>query len=70
MYVNGEKAELVRANRIFQGVFLEQAGNYDVTFKFRPVLTVLLILLPYLILVLCLIAYMQKARRWKTSHAN
>lgn len=70
VYVNGKKAELVRANRIFQGVFLERAGSYDVTFKFRPVLTILLMLLPYLILILCLIVYMQKARRWNTSHAN
>lgn len=62
VYVNGKKAELVRTNRIFQGVFLEGAGSYDVVFKFRPVLTIALILLPYVILFLCLIAYLQKVR--------
>ncbi len=62
VYVNGKKAELVRTNRVFQGVFLEGAGSFDVVFKFRPVLTIALILSPYLVLFLCLIAYMQKAR--------
>lgn len=62
-YVNGKKAELVRTNRIFQGVFLEGAGDYDVVFKFRPVATIALILLPYIVLSVCLIAYIQTARR-------
>ena len=62
VYVNGKKAELVRTNRVFQGVFLESAGSYDVVFKFRPVLTIALILLPYVILFLCLIAFLRKTR--------
>ncbi|GDX89462.1 hypothetical protein LBMAG45_13180 [Nitrospirota bacterium] len=70
VYVNGKKGELVRANRIFQGVFLEGAGSYDVVFKFRPVLTIALILLPYLVLFLCLIAYRKKARNRSKLHAS
>lgn len=70
IYVNGKKAELVRANHIFQGVFLEGAGSYEVVFKFRPALTIALILLPYLVLFLCLIAYRQKARSRVKLHAN
>lgn len=70
VYVNGKKAELVRTNRIFQGVFLGRAGSYDVEFKFRPVLTIMLILLPYIVLFLCMIAYMQKMRSKVELHAN
>ncbi|MDP3372038.1 MAG: hypothetical protein Q8S21_04020 [Candidatus Paracaedibacteraceae bacterium] len=70
VYVNGKKTELIRANRIFQGVFLEGAGSYDVVFKFRPMLTVTLLLLPYIVLFLCLIAYWQKKRKRGKLHAN
>lgn len=70
VYVNGKQAELVRTNRIFQGVFLEGAGSYDVVFKFRPALTIALILLPYLVLFLCLIAYKQKTRSRSKLHAS
>ncbi len=69
-YVNGKKAELVRTNRVFQGVFLPQAGSHEVVFKFRPVLTITLILLPYIILLLCLVAYIQKFRRRRQPLAN
>lgn len=69
-YVNGKKAELVRTNRIFQGVFLAEAGSHEVVFKFRPVLTISLILLPYFILLVCLIASIQKFRSRKQPHAN
>lgn len=69
-YINGKKAELVRTNRIFQGVFLPQAGSHEVVFKFRPVLTITLILLPYIILLLCLVASIQKFRHLKQPHAN
>jgi len=62
VYVNGKKAEMVRTNRIFQGVFLDGAGSYAVVFKFRPVLTITLILLPYIVLFLCLIASIQQIR--------
>lgn len=62
VYVNGKKAELVRTNRIFQGVYLDGAGSHDVVFKFRPALTIALILLPYIVLLFCLFFYMQKIR--------
>ena len=61
-FVNGKKANLIKTNRIFQGVFLQGAGTYEVVFKFRPVLTISLILLPYIVLLLCFIAYIRRAR--------
>lgn len=70
VYVNGQKADLIRTNRIFQGVFLERAGSYDVVFKFRPVLTIALILLPYIVLFVSLIVYMQKTRNKAKARAN
>ena len=69
-YVDGRKAELVRTNRIFQGVFLAQAGSHEVVFKFRPVLTISLILLPYLILLVGLMASLQKIHRRRELHAD
>ena len=69
-YVNGKKTELVRTNRVFQGVFLPQAGSHEVVFKFRPVLTITLILLPYIILLLCLVASISKFRRRRQPLAN
>lgn len=62
VYVNGKQAELVRTNHIFQGVYLEGEGSYDVVFKFRPALTIALLMLPYIVLFICLIAYWQKMR--------
>lgn len=62
VYVNGKQAELVRTNHIFQGVYLEGAGSYDVVFKFRPAITIALLMLPYIVLFICLIAYWQKMR--------
>jgi hypothetical protein len=62
-YVNGRKVDLVRTNRIFQGVFLEEAGNYEVVFKFRPILTIFLIGLPYIMLIFGLLALLQCNRR-------
>lgn len=70
VYVNGKKAELVKANRIFQGVFLKKAGSYDVVFKFRPVLTIALILLPYIALLLSFIIYMRKIHNKSKASAN
>jgi hypothetical protein len=69
-YVDGKKTELIRTNRIFQGVFLAQAGSHEVVFKFRPVLTISLILLPYIILLFCLMAYIQKSRSRRQPHAD
>lgn len=70
VYVNGKKGELVRANRVFQGVYLEGAGSHDVVFKFRPVLMISLILLPYLALLLCLVAFIKKERNRIEIRAN
>lgn len=58
VYVNGIKSPLIRINRIFQGVFLDGPGTYEVMFKFRPVLTIAAIALPYIVLFLCLICYL------------
>jgi hypothetical protein len=63
VFVNGKKTDLIRANRIFQGVFLDSAGSYDVVFKFRPEFTIVLILLPYLVILGCLIAAIANMRR-------
>ena len=62
VFVNGKKADLIKTNRIFQGVLLQGAGNYEVVFRFRPVLTIALILLPYIVLLLCSIAYIKQTR--------
>ena len=70
VYVNGKKTDLIKTNRIFQGVFLQGAGKYEVVFKFRPVLAIALILLPYIVLLLCFIACIKKARTRGRLHAN
>ena len=57
VYVNGDPAEMLRTNRIFQGVFLNNSGLHVVEFKYRPKQVVILILLPYLVLILCLSAW-------------
>lgn len=70
VYINGKKTELIRTNRIFQGVFLDGAGNYDVVFEFRPILTIVLISLPYIFLLFFVILYRRKIRSSRKLYAN
>jgi len=58
VYVNGKQQPMVKTNRLFQGVFLDGAGTYNVLFKFRPIVTIWLLLVPYIVLFLCLIGFL------------
>lgn len=60
VYINGKKSDMLKANRIFQGVFLQNAGKYEVVFKFRPFISIASILLPYSLLFLCSILYIKR----------
>lgn len=51
--VNGVPTDIVNTNHIFQGVLLNKAGIYDVEFKYRPQTTIMFLLLPYFLLMLC-----------------
>lgn len=62
VYVNDKKAPMIKMNRIFQGVFLEGPGSYNVRFIFRPFVTKLAMALPYLVLILCLFSYFSSRR--------
>ncbi|MES2686099.1 MAG: hypothetical protein V4706_04710 [Pseudomonadota bacterium] len=69
-YVDGKRVDLINTNRIFQGVFLAQAGSHEVVFKFRPMQTIALILSPYIILLFSLMALFWKFRMHKALRAN
>ena len=63
VYVDGKRQANIRSNRIFQGVFLDKAGHYDVKFVFRPIAPFLLVL-PYVVLLGCGVGWLcQKLRR-------
>jgi hypothetical protein len=62
-YIDGKKVNIINTNRIFQGVYINNAGLHEVVFKYQPKLTVFLILLPYLVLMLCLVSYVLKRRK-------
>jgi hypothetical protein len=70
VFVNGKKADLIKTNRIFQGVFLQRAGSYEVVFKFRPWITIILILLPYIVLLLCFIIFFNETKNRDRLHAT
>ena len=72
VYINGKSAKLIRTNRIFQGVFLNKAGNYDVAFKYQPIGTIVFILLPYIILLCCIVTYLYRIflMGLKANHIN
>ena len=54
VFINDQPADKISANRIFQGVYLNHAGSYSVSFQFRPYKMIALFLLPYLILIISL----------------
>jgi hypothetical protein len=54
VFINDQPADKIRANRIFQGIYLNHAGSYSVSFQFRPYKMIALFLLPYLILIITL----------------
>lgn len=55
VHVNGGKADMVIMNRLFQKVMINAPDTHKVTFKYRLMLTITLLLLPYLVLSLCLV---------------
>jgi hypothetical protein len=69
-YVDGNKVDIVRINRIFQGVYLSEPGVHEVVFKFRPVLTIFLIFLPYLILFLGVFLHFKGMHQRKDGNEN
>jgi hypothetical protein len=65
VYVNGKRRDLVAINRLFQGVFIDASGVYNVVFKYQPKLVIALILLPYLTLIIYTSFYIIKRRKRK-----
>ncbi len=57
VWVDGKPAELLRANFIMRGVFLDKAGEHRVEFKYQPPLTGLYISLVSMVVALGLLAY-------------
>ena len=66
VFINDQPADKISANRIFQGVYLNHAGSYSVSFQFRPYKMIALFLLPYLILIISLsIGLWHQVRQFK-----
>ena len=53
--VNGKKADIVKVNRIFMGVYIESGGDYEIVFKFYPVAKIILLFFPFLVMFFTLI---------------
>ena len=51
VFVDGVQQPLIKANRIFQAVYLSRPGEHYVEFKFQPRLTIFLLLVPYILLI-------------------
>jgi hypothetical protein len=61
--VNGQPAELLRANFIVRGVFLEQAGEHTVEFKFQPPMRGFFVSLAAILVAVGLLCYLGIAGR-------
>jgi hypothetical protein len=57
--VNGVEHQPYRANHLFQGIDLNTAGQYQIDFRYRPYLTIVLLSVPYVLLLLLV------AIRWR-----
>lgn len=60
VFINGKEAPMVSVNRIFQGVYVDSAGDFDVTFQFRPVILISLLIFPSLLLLFTLLVVLRK----------
>ena len=67
VFVDGVHQPLIKANRIFQSVYLRTPGEHYVEFKFKPRLTIFLLLVPYMLLlvagILLLVRVVDQKRR-------
>lgn len=67
VFVDGVQQPLIKANRIFQAVYLRTPGEHYVEFKFQPRLTIFLLLVPYMLLlaagILLLVRVVDQKRR-------
>lgn len=63
LYANWKPAELLRCNFIVRGVFLDQAGEHRVEFKYQPPLTGLYLSLASVIAALGLLGYLAIGRK-------
>ena len=43
VYIDGERADIVKANYLFRGVVIEEAGTHTVEFRYEPVTTYVLL---------------------------
>ena len=50
VFVNGKKEKMLSVNRIFQGVYLNTAGEFNVIFQYYPILLIALLIFPLFIL--------------------
>lgn len=55
VFVDGKRSKLISVNRIFQGVYVDKPGEFDVTFRFRPVYLLAIFCCPLIILMLSLL---------------
>jgi len=57
VYVNGTLSKMIITNHLFQGVFLRSAGENEIIFKYRPKLTITLMVIPYGVLFISSLIY-------------
>lgn len=62
VFVNGKKAQMVSVNRIFQGVYVNTAGEFNVTFQFHPIFLIAILIFPSFILLFGLILVFLKKK--------
>ena len=55
----------IRINHIFMGAYVSKAGQHQITFMFRPILTYVCLALAYALLLLCFIMLIIKTKRAK-----
>jgi hypothetical protein len=60
VFVNGKKDQIISINRIFQGVYLDDAGDYDVIFKFHSNILISLLIFPSMVLLVSFIFILRK----------
>lgn len=55
VFINGKQSQMVSINRIFQGVYVSEAGVHDVKFQFYPIILIGIFIFPLLIFLFALI---------------
>lgn len=61
--INGKPAQMLKINRIFQGVYINNAGVFDVNFQFYPLTLISIIIFPILIFLFALIFVLRDKKK-------